>query len=93
MARTPGTEARRQQASLTFYKIHNNLITIDKYLSEASRRNRSTRFHPFQYHRPNAYPVHGWIEIFPFPPGQLQLGMDLQPKLSLQTVDEFKSKI
>ena len=44
------------QASLTlFYKIHNNLVTIDKkrYLSEAG--NRSTRYHPLQYHRPNAY--------------------------------------
>ena len=37
------------------YKIHNNLVTTDKnkYLSEASRGNRSTRSHPFQYHRLN----------------------------------------
>ena len=35
--------------------MHNNLFTIDKnmYMSEAG--NRSTRSHPFQYHRPNAY--------------------------------------
>ena len=40
-----------------FYKIHNNLVIPDKnkYLSEAGRGNRSTRYHPFQYHRPNAY--------------------------------------
>ena len=37
-----------------FYKIHNNLVTIDKnrYLSEAGN---STRSHPLQYHRLNAY--------------------------------------
>ena len=49
----PELHERRQQASLT-YKIHNNLVTIDKnrYLSEAGC-NRNTRSHPFQYHRPN----------------------------------------
>ena len=48
----PELQERRQQGSLTFYKIHNNLVTIDKnrYLSEAggNRSNRSTRSHPFQ---------------------------------------------
>ena len=76
----PELQERRQQASLTsFYKIHNNLVVIDKnrYLSEAGRGNRSTRSHPFQYHRPNAYTG---LNI-PFSPGQLQLGMDLQPKM------------
>ena len=61
IARTPGAE-RRQQASLTFLnKIHNNLVTIDKnrYPSEASRGNKSTRSYPFQYHRPNAQRT-GW---------------------------------
>ena len=49
----PELQEWRQQASLTFYKIHNNLVTIDKnrYLSEAG----GNRSHPFQYHRPNAY--------------------------------------
>ena len=53
----PELQERRQQASLTFfYKTHNNLVTVDKnrYLSAAGG-NRSTRSHPFQYHRPNAY--------------------------------------
>ena len=70
-----------QQASLTFfYKMHNNLVTVDKnrYLSEAG--NRRTRSHPFQYHRPNAYTDRLKFSF----PGQLQLGMDLQPKLSLR---------
>ena len=52
----PELQEQRQQASLTFfYKIHNNLVIIDKnmYLSEAGG-NRSTRSHPFLYHRPNA---------------------------------------
>ena len=53
----PGLQEWKQWASLTFFcKIHNNLVTIDKYryLSEAGG-DRSTRSHPFQYHRPNAY--------------------------------------
>ena len=52
----PELQERRQQASLTFfYKIHNNLVTTDKnrYLYKAG--NRNTRYHPFQYHCPNAY--------------------------------------
>ena len=68
----PELQERRQQASLTFfYTIHNNLVTIDKkrYLPEASRGNRSTRPHPFQYHCPNAY-TDGLT--FSFTPGQLQ---------------------
>ena len=74
IARTPGTET----AILTFfYKRHNNLVTTDKnrYLSETGG-NRSTRSHPFQYHRT------GWN--FLSSPRQLQLGMDLQTKLSLR---------
>ena len=41
-------QERRQQATLTFYKMHNNLVTTDKnrYLSEAG--NRSARSHHFQ---------------------------------------------
>ena len=49
----PELQKRRQQASLIFYKIHN--ADKDRYLSEAGRGNRSTRSHPFQYRRPNAY--------------------------------------
>ena len=52
----PELQEWRQQASLIFfYKIHTNLVTIDKnrYLSEAG--NRSIRSHPFHYHRSNAY--------------------------------------
>ena len=66
---------------LAVVREHNNLITIDKnrYLSEAG--NRSARSHPFQYHRPNAYT--DWLK-FSFFPGQLQLGMDLQPNLFLR---------
>ena len=30
-------------------------IDKDRYLMEASRENRSTKSHPFQYHRRNAY--------------------------------------
>ena len=70
----PEFQERRQQASLAFfYKIHKNLVITDKnmYLSEAGRGNRSTRSHPFRYH-------------FLSFPGQLQLGMDLQPKMSLR---------
>ena len=58
----PELMERRQQASLTFfYKIHNNLVTIDKnrHMSEAG--NRSTRSHPFQYH------IYGRAEIFFLP--------------------------
>ena len=68
-----------------FYKIHNNLVNIDKdmYLSEASRGNGSTWDHRFQYHRPNAYTDE--LKFSLFFPGQVQLGMDLQPKLSLLT--------
>ena len=46
----PELKERRQQASLTFfYKIHNNLVIIDKnrYLSETGRGNRSTRSHSY----------------------------------------------
>ena len=37
----PELQERRQQVPLTFYKIHNNLVTTDKnrYLSEAGRGN------------------------------------------------------
>ena len=71
------------KVSLTlFYKIHNNLVIIDKsrYLSVAGGGSRRTRSHPFQYHRPNAYT--DGLKSF-FSPGQLQLGMAFQPKLSL----------
>ena len=60
-------ERRQQQASLTFfYKIHNNLITVDKnrYLPETGG-NRSTKSHPFQYHRPNAYTDGLMFPFFP----------------------------
>ena len=63
MARTPRMETA---ASLTFfYKIHNNLVTIDKnrYLSEAG--NRSTRSHPLQYHNLNAYTDGLKLSFFP----------------------------
>ena len=54
---------------------------IRLYLSEASRGNRSTDLTPFG--------ITIWMHIrtdwkFPFSPGQLQLGIDLQPKLSLR---------
>ena len=65
----PEPKKRRQQASLTFfYKIHINLVNTDKdrYLSEASRGNRSTRSHPFQYHRPNTYT--DWLKVSSSPP-------------------------
>ena len=71
----PELQERRQQASLIFYKMHNNLVTVDKnkLLSEAGG-NRSTRSHLF--HASNA-------EIFFLPQDNCN-GMDLQPKLSLQ---------
>ena len=78
----PGLQERRQQASLTFfYKIHNNLVTIDKnrYLSE------EYQIPPLSV-SPSEYTAWNFLSS----PGQLQLGMDFQPKLS---ADGFKSKI
>ena len=83
---------RRQQASLTFfYKIHNNLVTVDKnrYLSEAC--NRSTRSHPLQYHRPNAY-TDGMKFSF-FPRTIATWNRLITEAVSAETVDWFKSKI
>ena len=79
----PELQERRQQASLTFfYKIHNNLVTIDKnrYLLrlEVTGVPDPTPFSiTFQMHIRT-----GWN--FLSSPGQLQFGMDLQAKLSLQ---------
>ena len=89
MARTPGTEA---EASLTlFYKMHNNLVNIDKnrYLSEAG--NRSTRSHPIQYHRPNAY-MDG-LESSLFPRTIATWNGITTKAISVETADGFKSKI
>ena len=89
----PELQERGQQASLTFlYKIHNNLVTIDKnrYLSEAGD-NMSTRSHPFQYHRPNAY-TNGLK--FSFFPRTIATWNGLTTEaVSAETVDGFKSKI
>ena len=79
--------------SLTFYKIHNNLVTTDKnrYLSEAGRGNGSTRSHPFQYHHPNAY-TDGLK--FCFFPRTIAAWNGLTTKaVSRETVDGFKSKL
>ena len=78
----PEFQEWRQQSSLTFfYKIHNNLVTIDKnrYLSEAG--NRSTRSDPLQYHRPNAC-TDGLK--FSFFPRTIATWNGLKPKLSLR---------
>ena len=78
MARTPGTEAA---ASLTFfYKMHNNVVTIDKTCEAGSR---STRSHPFQYHRPNSYTDGLKFSFFPRTIVTWN-GLGLQPKLSLR---------
>ena len=78
MARTTG-----KQASLTlFNKIHNNLAIVNKnrYLSEAGGGSR-TRSHPFQYRHPVLIRT---VSRTLFSPGQLQLGMGSQPKLSFR---------
>ena len=75
-----------------FYKIHNNLVTIDKnmYLSEA-RGNRSTRSHPFQFHRPNSYTEELKFSFFP---RTIAIWNGLTTEVvSAETVDGFKSKI
>ena len=82
----PELQERRQQASLTFFfKMHNNLVTIDKnrYLSEAG--NRSTRSHPFQYH--------SRAEIYFFPRTIATWNGLTTEAVSAETVDGFKSKI
>ena len=64
----PKLQERRWPASLTFsYKVHNNPVIIDKnrYLSEVSRGNRSTRSQPFQYHHPNAFREELKFSFFP----------------------------
>ena len=89
----PELQERRQQASLTFfYKIHNNLVIIDKnrYLSEAGG-NRSTRYHPFQYHRPNAYT--DGLKFSFFPRTIATWNGLITEAVSAETVDGFKSKI
>ena len=79
----PELQEWRHQASLTFfYKIHNNLVTIDKDRYQSEAGNRSTRSHPFQYHRPYAYT--DGAEIFFLPQDNCNFGMNLQPKLSLR---------
>ena len=69
-----------------------NIAKQDKnrHLSEVG--NRSTRSHPLQYHRMDIWIDWNFLSF----PGQLQLGMDIQPKLeavSAETADRFKSKI
>ena len=54
---------------------------IRMYLSEASRGNRSTDLTPFSI-TVRMHTRTDWK--FPFSPGQLQLGIDLQTKLSLR---------
>ena len=92
--RWPELQEWRQQASLTFfYKIHDNLVIIDKnrYLSEAGRGNRSTRSHPFQCHRPNAYTDGLKLSFFPRTIATWN-GLTTEA-VSAETVDGFKSKI
>ena len=68
-------------------------MTIDKtrYLSEASRGNRSTRSHPFQYHRPNAYT--DGLKFSSFPRTIATWNRLTTEAVSAETVDGFKSKV
>ena len=86
----PELQERRQQASLTFFFK----IPIDKkrYLSEAGDTcNRSTRSHPFQYHRPNAYT--NWLKLSFFPRTIAAWNGLATEAVTAETVDGFKSKI
>ena len=69
----PELQERRQQASLTFfYKMHDNLVTIETGVPGPTAFRITARMHTRM----------GW-NFLSFP-GQLQLRMDLQPKLSLR---------
>ena len=79
----PELQEWRKQVSLTFCKIRNNLVIIDKnrYLSEAGRGDMSTRSHPFQYHHPNACTDRLKCSFFP----RKIATWNGQPKLSLRS--------
>ena len=90
----PELQERRQQASVTFfYKIHTNLVIFEKnrYLSKAGRGYRSTRSHPFQYHRPNAYMDRLKFSFFPRTAATWN-GLTTEA-VSAETADRFKSKM
>ena len=67
--------------------IHDNDITEH----QASRRNRSTRSHPFQYHLPNAYTDRLKFSFFSKTIATWN-GFTTEA-VSAETVDGFKSKI
>ena len=82
---TPMVRTQGQQASLTFlYKIHKNLVTTDR--SEAGRRNRSTRSHPFQY-------LHSRAEIFILPHDNCNLEWSYHRRCLRGDSWQFKSKL
>lgn len=90
----PDLQSRRQQASLTlFYKIHHEQVVIDKdkYLSAVSKVSRSTRSHPLQYRRPNAYTDGLKFSFFPRTVA-IWNGLTTEA-VSAGTVDGFKAKI
>ena len=86
----PELQERRRQVSLTFYKMHNNLVTIDKKRYHSEAGNRSTKSNPFQYHRPNAYT--DGLKFYFFPRTIATWNRLTTEAVSAETVDGFKSK-
>ena len=92
----PTLAQRRDQACLIFfYKIHNDLIEIDKntylHLVANPRSTRSSAKHPYQYSRPLAYSDSFKFSFFPkLIPLWNCLPIDI---VSSETVSRFKSKI
>ena len=88
----PELQEWRPQASLTFfYKIYNNLVTIDKNRCLSEAGNRSTRSQPLQYLCPNAFTEGLKLSFFPRTIATWN-GLTTEA-VSAEAVDGFKSKI
>ena len=87
----PTLQERRQQASLTLFYPQLLRSYMNRYLSVAGGESKRTRFHPFQYYRPNAY-TDGLKSSFS--PRTIATWNGLTTEaVSAETVDGFKAKI
>ena len=87
----PSLETRREQSSLTFYKIHSGTVSLDKYLTPAPNLRRTRASHKSQYTRYFAYSdalknsfSPRTIPMWNSPPSSV---------VSCKTIEEFKAQI
>ena len=89
----PSLETRREQSSLTFYKIHSGIVSFDKdkYLTPVPNLRRTSASHESQYTRYFAYSDALKDSFFP---RTIPVWNSLPSSVvSSKTIEEFKAQI